>query len=80
MLTARTFLVRGLLAGLVAGVLAFGVAYLVGEPPVAAAISLEELGADSGHHPTDDPADAGHSHGDGGEGAIRGRSGNGPGS
>ena len=42
MLTARTFLVRGLLAGLIAGVLTFGVAYLVGEPPVASAISFEE--------------------------------------
>lgn len=63
MLTARTFLVRGLLAGLVAGFLAFGVAYLVGEPPVAAAIALEEAGsADAGHH--DDAADGGHSHGD----------------
>jgi predicted cobalt transporter CbtA len=42
MLTARTFLVRGLLAGLIAGVLTFGVAYLTGEPPVASAIALEE--------------------------------------
>jgi hypothetical protein len=42
MLTARTFLVRGLLAGLSAGAATFGVAYLVGEPPVASAISFEE--------------------------------------
>ena len=42
MLTARTFLVRGLLAGLIAGAATFGVAYLVGEPPVASAISFEE--------------------------------------
>ena len=42
MLTARTFLVRGLLAGLIAGVVTFGVAYLVGEPPVASAIAFEE--------------------------------------
>jgi len=40
MLTARTFLVRGLLAGLIAGVLTFGVAYLVGEPPVADVLSV----------------------------------------
>jgi len=45
MLTARTFLVRGLLAGLIAGVVTFGVAYVVGEPPVASAIALEELNA-----------------------------------
>lgn len=73
MLTARTFLVRGLLAGLVAGILAFGVAYLAGEPPVAAAISFEEQGAaagaehaadDSTDHTADHSADAGHSHGD----------------
>lgn len=79
MLTARTFLVRGLLAGLVAGILAFGVAYLVGEPPVAAAISLEEQGAPTGaEHPADhatgttadDTADAGHSHGDGDEAVV----------
>jgi predicted cobalt transporter CbtA len=72
MVTARTFLVRGLLAGLVAGVLAFGVAYLVGEPPVAAAISLEEPGAAVGvdHHAMDDAAAAGHSHGDDAEAVV----------
>lgn len=71
MLTARTFLVRGLLAGLVAGVLSFGVAYLVGEPPVAAAISFEEQHDAAEPHDatadqmTADPADAAeHSHGD----------------
>lgn len=41
-MTARTFLVRGLLAGLIAGVVTFGVAYVIGEPPVASAISFEE--------------------------------------
>ena len=75
MLTARTFLVRGLLAGLVAGILAFGVAYLVGEPPVAAAISFEEQGAAAeAEHPADhhmdQPAGAGHSHGDGEEAVV----------
>jgi hypothetical protein len=71
MLTARTFLVRGLLGGLVAGILAFGVAYLVGEPPVAAAISFEEQGAAAeADHPTDHSADAGHSHGDGEEAIV----------
>ena len=42
MTSARDFLTRGLLAGLFAGVVAFGVAYLVGEPSVNAAIAIEE--------------------------------------
>lgn len=41
----RTLLVRGMLAGLVAGVLAFLWAHLVGEPPVRAAIAVEEAAA-----------------------------------
>ncbi len=44
MLTARTFLVRGLLAGLVAGIVTFGVAYVIGEPSIGAAIAIEEAG------------------------------------
>ncbi|MFE9249034.1 CbtA family protein [Streptomyces sp. NPDC007088] len=48
--TVRNLLVRGMLAGLGAGLLALVVAYLLGEPRVDAAISLEE----------------GHSHGAGG--------------
>ncbi|EFL36536.1 conserved hypothetical protein [Streptomyces viridochromogenes DSM 40736] len=40
--TVRTLLVRGMLAGLGAGVLAFVFAYLVGEGPVNAAIAFEE--------------------------------------
>ncbi|MDX2821212.1 CbtA family protein [Streptomyces ipomoeae] len=39
--TVRTLLVRGMLAGLGAGVLAFVFAYLVGEGPVDAAIAFE---------------------------------------
>lgn len=31
--TVRSLLVRGMLAGLVAGLFAFAVAYVVGEPP-----------------------------------------------
>jgi len=75
MLTARTFLVRGLLAGLIAGVLTFGVAYLVGEPPVASAIAIEELQsaaepsavepADHAHDDAAGPDAAEHSHADG---------------
>ena len=38
----RTLLVRGLLAGLGAGAAAFVVAYLFGQPPLSAAIALEE--------------------------------------
>ena len=70
MLTARTFLVRGLLAGLIAGVVTFGVAYVVGEPPVASAIALEELVAAPEAADHDHAAAAGaaateeHSHGD----------------
>ena len=39
--SARDFLVCGLLAGLFAGLLAFGVGYLVGEPSLNAAITAE---------------------------------------
>lgn len=57
-MTARTFLVHGLLAGLLAGVAAFLVAHQVGEPPVEAAIALEEAAAA-------DPGSTGsHDHGD----------------
>lgn len=41
-MTPSKFLIRGLLAGLIAGLAAFAVAYVVGEPPVNAAIALEE--------------------------------------
>ncbi|AJT68917.1 hypothetical protein T261_7319 [Streptomyces lydicus] len=40
--TIRNLLVRGMLAGLAAGVLAFVVAYFLGEPRVDAAIAFEE--------------------------------------
>jgi len=50
----KTLLVRGMLAGLIAGVLAFGFAYAFGEPSVNAAIGIEESG---GHaHAHDAPA------------------------
>jgi predicted cobalt transporter CbtA len=54
MVTARDLLVRGLLAGLLAGIATFFVAYAVGEPSVGAAIAVEE----SGEHAAD-----GHTHG-----------------
>ena len=47
-LTARAFLVRGLLVGLLAGIAAFLVAHQVGEPHVERAIALEEAGAAGG--------------------------------
>ncbi|MFE9928115.1 CbtA family protein [Streptomyces sp. NPDC005533] len=49
----RTLLVRGMLAGLLAGAAAFLVAYLLGESKVDAAIAIEEAAA------------AGHDHGEG---------------
>ena len=49
--TVRTLLVRGMLAGLGAGVLAFVVAFLIGEGSVDAAIAFEESTShDHGHH------------------------------
>jgi len=71
-MTARNFLVRGLIAGFLAGLVAFGVAYLVGEPPINAAIAIEEAGSSDAavephtHEPAADPAaeEAEHSHGD----------------
>lgn len=65
-MTARTFLVRGLLAGLVAGLLTFAVAYVVGEPQVETAIGLEESAAPaaSGSTHDHDAGTAAHSHDD----------------
>jgi hypothetical protein len=40
-ITVRALLVRGMLAGLAAGVLAFGFAYVVGEVPLRAALEYE---------------------------------------
>lgn len=53
-MTARSFLVNGLIAGLLAGFATFLVAHTVGEPPVDAAIALEQSHAD---HAADHPAD-----------------------
>ncbi|MEV8019845.1 CbtA family protein [Streptomyces sp. NPDC086554] len=43
--TVRNLLVRGMLAGLIAGLFAFGVAYSIGEPPVDGSIAVEEAQA-----------------------------------
>jgi hypothetical protein len=58
-MTPRSFLVRGLLAGLIAGILTFAVAYVAGEPSVDAAIALEDAAPAHAH---DDGAEA-HTHG-----------------
>ncbi|WP_216215759.1 CbtA family protein [Amycolatopsis aidingensis] len=60
----RTLLVRGMLAGLVAGLLATLFAYFFGEPPVNAAIGIEEAG--SAAHSQEHAHEAGaaaHQHG-----------------
>lgn len=41
-MSIRTFLVHGLVAGLLAGIAAFAVGYAIGEPPIDAAIGVEE--------------------------------------
>ena len=51
-MSARTFLVHGLVAGLLAGLAAFAVAFLVGEPQVQKAIDREEAAAAAAPHPT----------------------------
>lgn len=65
-MTARAFLVRGLVAGLIAGFATFLVALAVGEPHVDAAIALESIAAGEGHDHA--PAGDGHSHSHGEEG------------
>jgi hypothetical protein len=48
--TVRNLLVRGMLAGLAAGLLALVVSYFLGEPSVDAAIAFEEAHAHGGGH------------------------------
>lgn len=52
-LDPRSFLLLGLAAGLLAGLASFGVAWLVGEPHVDAAIALEEAAAHTHSHGED---------------------------
>ncbi|RZI92622.1 MAG: hypothetical protein EOO67_08275, partial [Microbacterium sp.] len=78
-MTARAFLVRGLLAGLLAGIATFLVAHQVGEPHVETAIALEEAGAaaapaEEEHSHDDGEAAHSHSHGEEGEGTTVSRS------
>ncbi|MEC4590028.1 CbtA family protein [Nitrospirillum amazonense] len=61
------YLARGMLIGILAGLLAFGVATLIGEPPVERAIAFEASQATGGHEhhdaaATPDTVEAGHSH------------------
>jgi hypothetical protein len=55
-LSARDFLVRGLLAGLIAGLAAFGVAVVAGEPTLDRAIAIEHSATHD--HQTDSNTDA----------------------
>lgn len=63
-MTVRTFLIRGLIAGFIAGILTFAVAHTIGEPPVGAAIAFEEANAapEPAEHSHDEGAAAEHSH------------------
>jgi hypothetical protein len=69
-LSARAFLVRGLVVGLLAGFAAFLVAHQVGEPHVERAIALEEAGAAEAPAHSEDESGATHSHGDEEDGGI----------
>ena len=64
-MTARAFLVRGLLAGLIAGFAAFLVSHQVGEPHVERAIALEEAASAETGAATPD-----HSHAEEEEGTV----------
>ncbi|MFT3872996.1 MAG: CbtA family protein [Nocardioides sp.] len=67
-MTARNLLIRGLLAGLIAGFATFLVAHQIGEPHVETAIGIEEA-----HSAEEAPADetaAGHDHGEEDEGTV----------
>jgi predicted cobalt transporter CbtA len=62
-------LIRGMLAGLVAGIIAFAFAYIAGEPLVDTAIAFEEMAAvaEATPAPHDHAGMAAHSHGAGEE-------------
>ncbi|MET4922892.1 CbtA family protein [Streptomyces sp. PSRA5] len=47
--TVRNLLVRGMIAGVVAGLLAFAFAYVVGEPSIDSSIALEEAASAPAH-------------------------------
>ncbi|SAL41923.1 membrane protein [Caballeronia cordobensis] len=74
----RTLLIRGMIAGLVAGLIGFGFARAFGEPSVARAIAFEEQHEEAQpaheheheHAPADASANAAHSHDHGGEDVV----------
>ena len=68
-MTARAFLIRGLLAGLLAGIATFAVAHQVGEPHVERAIAIEEAAAPAPAPADRDAADS-NSHNDEDEGTV----------
>lgn len=61
-LNVRALLIRGLFAGLLAGIATFAVAYVVGEPDVEKAIAIEESSAVPADHHSDAAASPAHSH------------------
>ncbi len=68
----RDLLIRGMIAGLVAGLLAFGVAKMFGEPEVNRAIAFEEQHAEADASAVADQQGTvhEHQHGDGAEGLV----------
>lgn len=70
----RTLLIRGMIAGLVAGLIGFGFARVFGEPTVARAIAFEEqhehAAAPHEHEHGDASTSAAHSHGHGDEALV----------
>jgi hypothetical protein len=60
-MTPRNFLIRGLLAGFIASLFSFGIAYSIGEPQVDAAIAVEEQPHAEPHQHPEAPAEA-HTH------------------
>lgn len=70
----RTLLIRGMIAGLLAGLIGFGFARVFGEPTVARAIAFEEqhehAAAPHEHEHGDASTSAAHSHGHGDEALV----------
>ncbi|MFY1656042.1 CbtA family protein [Micromonospora sp. WMMD1274] len=63
-MTPRTFLLRGLVAGALAGFAAFLIASAIAEPEINAAIAIEEAASVAAEHSHDATAAGDHSHGE----------------